>query len=59
MIRYFGQYNSISVAYNELKAYVEANGLTVNGPSWEEYVNNPSLETDSIKWQINIYFPVE
>lgn len=59
MITYFGQYNSISVAYKEIQSYIKDKGLTVNGSSWEEYVSDPSVVMDSIKWQTNIYFPVE
>lgn len=58
MIRYTGPYNLISKPYKALQNYINDNGLNISGPTWEEYITNPALETDTTKWQTNIYFPV-
>ena len=58
MVKYFGYYKNIALAYNALNSYILENGLKIAGPPWEEYISNPSLESDSSKLQTNIYFPV-
>jgi len=58
MVKYFGSYKSISLAYSALNSYIKDKGLVINGPPWEEYVTNPSLEADSNLVQTNIYYPV-
>ncbi len=58
MIKYFGPYHSIKGAYNALQTCINNRELKVAGPPWEEYVSNPNMESDSGKWQTNIYYPV-
>lgn len=59
MIKYFGYYKLISSAYTALQTYINNNELKVSGPYWEEYIIDPTLESDSNKRQTNIYFPIE
>lgn len=59
MVKYFGTRNLISNAYSAMQLYLNNNGLYTNGPSWEEYINNPILEADSNARQTNIYYPVK
>lgn len=59
MIKYFGIRNLINQAYSAMQSYLNNNGLYTNGPSWEEYINNPVPEADSNAMQTNIYFPVK
>lgn len=59
MIKYFGTRYLIKNAYSALYLYMNNNGLYAIGPSWEEYITNPIMETDSNAWQTNIYFPVK
>ena len=59
LIKYFGPYHSIQSAYKALQTCIKNRELTVTGPPWEEYVSNPNLESDSAKWQTNIYYPVK
>lgn len=59
MIKYFGPYKMISSAYVALQTYMNNNDLQMNGPGWEEYITNPTLETDSNKRQTNIYYPIK
>ena len=56
MVKYFGPYKSISVAYKAIETYINNNNIQVTGPGWEEYVTNPLLEPDTNKWQTNIYY---
>jgi len=59
MIKYVGSYKLISKAYNALQTYVSNNELEINGPGWEEYVTNPTIEADSENRQTNIYYPIK
>ncbi len=56
MVKYFGSYKSISVAYKAIEIYLIENGIQITGPGWEEYVTNPLVEPDTNKWQTNIYY---
>lgn len=58
MIKYIGSYKMISTAYKALKTYVFNNDLQMNGPGWEEYITNPTIEADSSMRQTNIYYPI-
>jgi effector-binding domain-containing protein len=59
MIKYVGSYKMISSAYRALQTYIYNNDLKMNGPGWEEYVTNPTVEADSVKRHTNIYYPVK
>lgn len=56
---YYGAYDKMMPAYNQMQAYIKANNLKVNGPSWEVYITDPMTEKDTAKWQTDIYFPVD
>lgn len=58
MISYIGSYKMISSAYEAIQSYINDNGLQMNGPVWEEYITNPTIEADPNKQQTNIYYPV-
>lgn len=59
MVKYFGPYKMIASAYKALQSYMLNNELEMNGPGWEEYITNPEIETDSNKFQTNIYYPIK
>ena len=59
MVKYFGPYKMISSAYIALQNYIDNNELQRNGPGWEEYLTNPTIEADSNKRQTNIYYPIK
>ena len=59
MIKYVGSYNMISTAYDALQIFISNNELEVNGPGWEEYITNPTIEADSNKRQTYIYYPIK
>jgi effector-binding domain-containing protein len=57
--KYSGSYNGIAAAYKEIEKYIFLKQLTFNGEIWEEYLNDPFVETDSSKWQTLIYYTVK
>lgn len=59
MVRYFGPYEKSDAAHALIHAYVEANAITVTGSPWESYVTDPSTETDTAKWETDVYYPVK
>jgi hypothetical protein len=42
-----------------LDKYIEDKGYTMNGAPFEQYITDPGMESDTSKWQTNIYFPVK
>ena len=54
---YLGPYPGMSAAYDALNGYVAQNGLTINGPIYEYYLNDPS-NTPPQELQTEIIFPV-
>lgn len=59
MIKYVGSYKMISFAYEAIQSYINDNELQIDGPVWEEYITNPTIDADSSNRQTNIYFPVK
>lgn len=55
---YMGAYEKTGDAYNDLMQYMEEKGMAPAGAPWEQYVTDPGLEKDTLKWQTDIYFPV-
>lgn len=58
-VEHYGNYKYSSNAYAALYKEIERTHLTIVGPPWEEYVNNPENESDTLIWQTNIYMPVK
>lgn len=58
-VEYFGAYENMTTAYDEMMMYMEEKGLRPAGPNWEHYISDPMLEKDTTKWQTDIYFPVQ
>jgi effector-binding domain-containing protein len=54
---YFGPYEKVEPAYNEIMKFIENHGLKISGRSWEAYMNDPQ-NTPPDKLQTDIYFPV-
>lgn len=54
-----GPYEKFQESYEELGAYVERNGLEVDGTAFEIYVINGQTEPDYNKWQTLIAFPIK
>ena len=56
---HFGAYDQTGYIYNGYDEYAAANHLETRGGPWEEYVNDPTQEPDTAKWQTNIYFQIK
>jgi effector-binding domain-containing protein len=55
--KHIGPYERIEEAYNRLMAYVDEQKLSVNGETYEFYLNDPA-ETKPEALETEIYFPV-
>jgi effector-binding domain-containing protein len=55
---YTGPYDGMGAAYDAINAHMAQNGLTLNGPIYEVYLNDPS-ETSARELQTEIIFPVD
>lgn len=58
-VKHSGYNKQITAAYIALNNYISDRGLQIVGPPWEEYVTNQVLESDTAKWQTNVYYPVK
>ena len=54
-----GAYDRLPETYFGINEWMRKNKVVVNGPLWETYLVNPSLEPDPDKWEVAIYFPIE
>ena len=55
---YTGGYESIEKAYSKLIEYCTFKKATINGFSWEQYMNDPKT-TPKEKLRTNIFFPIK
>ncbi|MFI5148320.1 MAG: GyrI-like domain-containing protein [Bacteroidia bacterium] len=58
-IDYYGPYNTMRPAYNQLQSYIKTTKAEVTGPPWEVYVGDPGLEKDPSKLLTKIFYPVK
>lgn len=56
---YYGNYDNIGKAHEDLNAYISYNMFERNGQPWEEYITDPMTEPDTSKWMTNVYYPVK
>lgn len=54
---YKGDYADMMSTYNDIDIYMAANGFTMSANPWEEYVTDPTTETDTANWITVIYYP--
>ena len=54
-----GSYDSMGEAYNQIMAWVEANGYRVCGPNREVYIKGPGLLTRPSSYVTELQIPVE
>lgn len=54
---HFGAYDQTGYLYLALDEYLMERGLEMEGGPIEFYINDPSNEPDTSKWQTEIYFP--
>ena len=56
--RHIGPYEGLGATYDELKLWIMEQGREPTGSPWEIYWSDPSEETDSSKWETEIFWPV-
>lgn len=56
---YYGNYDDIGDAHEDLNAYISYYMYERNGQPWEEYITDPMTEPDTSKWMTNVYYPVK
>ncbi len=56
---YYGPYENLKNAYNDIAIYCNQNKLVQSGPMREFYVTDPSKVKDSSQWLTRIMFPVK
>lgn len=55
---YFGNYEDMVPAYEQLYAYIDWLKVEPTGGPWEEYVTDPGDEPDPSNWLTYIYVPI-
>lgn len=55
---HFGRYDQIEPVYVALEEYMKEFGLQEACCPMEVYINDPSMEPDTAKWQTDVYFHV-
>jgi effector-binding domain-containing protein len=55
---YRGSYESLERVYGKLHEYIKRNNLTIDGYTWEKYLNDP-MSTPKDKLETLIYFPIK
>ncbi|TDD71367.1 MerR family transcriptional regulator [Jiangella aurantiaca] len=58
LTRHVGPYEELGLAYREVEAWIEAQGLTSNGAPYDVYLNDPSQVSDPAKLETEIVWPV-
>ncbi|QNL21978.1 SRPBCC family protein [Hyphobacterium sp. CCMP332] len=55
---YYGAYEKMNTAYDDIEKYMEVNNLELKGESMEFYITDPMNEPDTAKWLTNIIYPI-
>ncbi len=58
-IDYMGGYGGLGKAHNAMAEYIKSNNLTQTAPVIEEYLVDPMMEQDSMKWRTKIMYFVK
>lgn len=53
-----GPFDSLASTYQELLAWVAAEGLELAVGMWEVYLTDPSAEPDPSRWRTRIVWPL-
>ena len=56
---HLGAYEEVGPTYEMIMAYNEQNGLSVAGPSWEQYVNDPAVVAEADLITLTKRWPIE
>jgi effector-binding domain-containing protein/uncharacterized protein YndB with AHSA1/START domain len=55
----YGPYESTSDAHDAIELYLKKNNLQINGYPWEVYITDTEKESDTTKWETQIFYPVK
>ncbi|GEM_PF-6927695 len=58
VLDFYGDYSKLGEGHEALEVYAEENGLQIQYPVMEEYLSDPSLESDPSNWLTRIYYPI-
>jgi effector-binding domain-containing protein len=56
---HLGPYDTLHETHTAIRKWCTTNGHKMVGPCWETYPIDPALESDSSKWQTDVYYPVD
>ena len=56
---HYGAYDRLQETYFGINEWMRKNDVTVIGPPWEQYITDPSTQSNPEKWQTAIFFPVK
>ena len=56
---FYGPYNRLFLAYDEIKKFTKANNLEQSSPMREFYLSDPLIVKDPAKWHTRIMLPVK
>lgn len=54
-----GPYERLVETYDGINEWIRKNEVKVIGPPWEQYITDPSTESNPENWKTAIYFPVQ
>ena len=56
---HLGPYDTLQETHAAIRNWCADKGLKMSGPCWEAYPTDPGQESDSSKWQTDVYYPVQ
>lgn len=59
VVHYLGPHKETKKGHAAAKQYIADTKKTITGPPWEAYITDPSAESDTARWQTDIYYPVK
>lgn len=59
MVKFFGPYEKTADAHTLIHEYIGAHNKKIIGAPWEVYMTDPGMEKDTMKWETDVYYPVE
>lgn len=55
-IAYRGSYDNLGEAHIAMEEYLKSNDISLNNVAMEQYITDPSTQSDTAKWLTNIYY---
>ena len=55
---HYGPYSTVSSAYGILEKYIKNNNKSIANDPREVYLTDPSLVSDSTRWETQVYYPI-